>query len=163
MCARTWVSLSPGATGPDKSPLTLSCLTAPTVFAQWINHSLSHTCTHLLQTHTHTHTQNQLQWPQQHPSPVYQGITYKHACVCVCLWGSAYKLERLYTCAVACWGRPTPYRPSPLCILTLWWQVLLQETMKLLQIWQPAHHRDTHTNTHKLGNCEQTQKETFWI
>lgn len=41
MCVCVCVSL--GGTRHDKSPLTLSCLTAQIVFAQWINHTNTHT------------------------------------------------------------------------------------------------------------------------
>lgn len=96
------VRVSPGANGPDKSPLTLSCLTAQTVFAQWIND---------------THTLGQLQWPQWNRQRHLPNLTRNNTRVCgdsVRARASVRVNRSIFrTYPAACWGRPTP-GPSPL-------------------------------------------------
>lgn len=144
MCEHCETQVCPcvGATCPDKSPLTLSCLTAHTVFAQWINH-------------THTHTCIKLQWPPQHlqynPPPKFnKGYECTHVFMCVCIsthvqWPAEGVL--LHT--------------APLCFLTLQRQVLLQETIELLQSWQPPHQRHTDTEEGFVIVCAREAKRSL--
>lgn len=50
-----------------------------------------------------------------------------------------------------------------LCILTLWWQVLVQETIELLHSWQPAHHRERERKRRGICYyvCERSKKKDF--
>lgn len=52
-----------------------------------------------------------------------------------------------------------------LCILTLWWQVLVQETIELLQSWQPAHHKEGGKEEAFVivSAWERGKRETFQI
>ncbi len=96
--------VSPGATRPDKSPLTLSCLTAQTVFAQWINYSHAHT-------YTHKHSFSDLRDTSNTPLP---NLTRNNLWVCACVYVCVRAKWSVYSHPAACWGRPTPYGPSPL-------------------------------------------------
>lgn len=103
--------VSQGATHPDKSPLTLSCLTAQTVFAQWINRT--YTLTHI---HTASVTSTT---PPTHPSPISQGITREYARVrvfmCVRVQTEAFTHRSIGRLRAS-----FSVRPRSLCILTLW-------------------------------------------
>ena len=49
-----------------------------------------------------------------------------------------------------------------LCILTLLRQVVVQQTIELLQSWQPAHQRDTETEEGLVIVCTREEKERFF-
>ena len=131
MCERceTQVRTYVGATCPDKKAFD----------TQLFNSSYCLCSVNFTHTHTHTQTFNDLHSTSNTSLPNSTKTMSAHIRLCVCACA-----ESIFT-HVQWPAEGVLLHTAPLCILTLQRQVLVQETIELLQSWQPPHQRHTET------------------